>query len=112
MSEHVRPALTPQEWEKRRSGPVHVDIVDDEMHVVVRDPDNSLVSISGTDDICALIALANDALPDDEARKLTRTDIVLLQILADQIDAQRTGGMRLLRLTAALQNKLAALVRH
>jgi hypothetical protein len=112
MNDPIRPALTSEEWEGRRSGPVHVEIINDEVHVVVRDPDDSLVSVSGTDELCALIALANDALPDDEARKLTRTDVVLLRILADQIDAERPGGIRLLGLTASLHDKLVALVRH
>ena len=112
MSEPIRPALTSQEWEGCRSGPVHVETINDEVHVVVRDPDDSLVSVSGRDELCALIALANDALPDDEARKLTRTDIVLLRTLAEPIDAERPGGIRLLGLTALLHDKLVALVRH
>ena len=112
MSDPIRPALTSEEWDRRQSGPVHVEIIDDEVHVVVRDPDDSLVSVSGRDEICALIALANDALPDDDSRKLTRTDVVLLQILADQIDARGPAGMRLLGLTTSLHDKLVAFVRH
>ena len=63
MTTTIRPALTPAQWEEHRAGAVFLHVVDDETHVVVADPDNQLVSVSGPSELFALMALANDALP-------------------------------------------------
>jgi hypothetical protein len=45
----------------RLCGCEHLDVIDDETHVVVSDPDNPLVSIRGTKKLFALMAVTNDA---------------------------------------------------
>jgi hypothetical protein len=67
----IAPALEPEEWQHRRSGAVSVERVGDETHVVVRDPNGEVVSVSGPAEVFALMALANDALPDGDPRKIT-----------------------------------------
>ncbi len=74
----IAPALEPEEWKHRRCGPVSLDQVDGETHVVVTDPDGELVSVSGPAEVFALMALANDALPDGDPRKICRTWIELI----------------------------------
>jgi hypothetical protein len=68
----IAPALEPEEWRHRRCGAVSLDRVDAETHVVVRDPDGEIVSVSGPAEVFALMALANAALPDGDPRKITR----------------------------------------
>lgn len=110
MSDPIRPALRNEEWQQRRSGPVSVDTLGEETHLVVRDPDGEVVSVSGGDSIFALMALANDSLPNEDPRKLTVTDIAVLRILADRISAEEPNGRRLLSLATALRDKLSALL--
>ena len=77
----IAPALEPEEWKQRRSGAVSIDLVGDETHVVVRDPHGEIVSVSGPAEVFALMALANDALPDGDPRKITRETVQLLEML-------------------------------
>ena len=62
-----------------------LDHVDGETHVVVTDPDGELVSVSGSAEVFALMALANDALPDGDPRKVTREKVQLLADLTTDI---------------------------
>ena len=71
----IAPALEPEEWKHRRCGAVSIDHVDGETHVVITDSDGELVSVSGPAEVFALMALANDALPDGDPRKLTVADV-------------------------------------
>ena len=72
MPLEIAPALEPEEWRARRCGPVSIDRVDGETHVVVTDPDGEIVSVSGPEEVFGLLALANDALPDGDPRKISR----------------------------------------
>jgi hypothetical protein len=110
MTTLLQPALTPDEWRHRRAGAVSVDAVGDETHVVITDPDGQLVSVSGADALHALAALANDALPNDEARKLTWTDLVVISMLVERLDRRHSHTTRLTSLAAGLYAKLAALL--
>lgn len=110
MSAPIPPVLTPVEWRSRRSGAVSIDIVESETHVSVRDPDGEVVSVSGTDEVLKLIALANHALPADEPRKICRADLAVLSVLIDRIDRQGSGGPQFLALAEKLYDKLAALL--
>ena len=110
MADEIRPALTASEWHERRSGPVSIDVLNDETHLVLRDPDDDVVSVTGSDELHALIALANHALPDDDRRKLTRRDVAVLGIIIDHIDRSAENGERLFALAGELFAKLAALV--
>jgi hypothetical protein len=104
----IAPALKPDEWKARDCGYAKIDCVWEETHVVVRDPDGEVVSVSGPDEIFALIALANDALPDDDPRKITREKVRLLIAMTDKPwDAsgtleQHTAVRKLVRALEAL----------
>ena len=81
-TQKIAPALAPQEWRERRCGAVSVCHVESEVHVVVRDPDDQLVSVSAPEELFALIALANDALPHDDPRKITLEKVRTLEAIA------------------------------
>ena len=106
----MRPALSPAEWNRRRSGAVCLDVIDHETHVIVADPDLQLVSVTGPNELHALAALANDALPVHDPRKLTWTDLAILGIIVDRIDRTKPYTGRLLELTQSLYAKISALL--
>ena len=54
----IAPALEPEEWKHHRCGAVSIDRVDGETHLVVTDPDGEIVSVSGPEEVFALMALA------------------------------------------------------
>src|SRR5215472_16541358 len=101
----MRPALTPDEWCIRRSGTVCLDVIDQETHVIVADPDEQIVSVTGPNELHALEALANDALPPSDPRKITGTDLAVLSILIDRLDRSLPNTSRLLGLSEALYAK-------
>ena len=106
----MRPALTPDEWCVRRSGPVFLDVINEETHVIVADPDQQVVSVTGPNELHGLVALANDALPADDPRKLTGTDLAVLSILMDRLDRTKPNTTRLVALSEALFQKISALL--
>jgi hypothetical protein len=106
----MRPALTPDEWYRRKSGAVFTHMIGDETHIIVADPDEQLVSVTGPNELHALAALANDALPDDDPRKLSRTDLAVLSILLERLDRNQPNTLRLLALAESLHAKLLALL--
>ena len=110
MGTTVRPALTPDEWYRRQSGAVLSQTIGDETHVIVADPDQQLVSVTGPNELHALAALANDALPDDDPRKLTQTDLTVLGILLERLDRHQPKTQRLVALAESLYTKLWALL--
>src|SRR5438046_2453426 len=71
MPMEIASALDPQEWRDLRCGCIAIDRVGDETHVVVTDPDGEVVSVSGPQELFALIALSNAALADGDPRKIT-----------------------------------------
>ena len=95
MSIEIAPALEPEEWKYRRCGAVSIDYVDGETHVVVTDPDGEIVSVSGPEEVFALMALANAALPDGDPRKFTREKArILLAVAADTWAGHRAAEDR------------------
>jgi hypothetical protein len=110
MDTAIRPALTPDEWKNRRAGSVAIDAVDDDVHLVVRDPDDEIVSVSGNDELWALIALANAALSDGDPRKFTPADVAVARIVGEAVRRDEPGAAQLLALADLLQGKLAALL--
>ena len=106
----MQPALSPDEWRRRRTGALAIHLVGDETHVIIADPDEQLVSVSGAEALHALAALANDALPNDDERKLTWTDLAVISILVDRIDQRDSHVNRLRSLAGLLYAKLAALL--
>jgi hypothetical protein len=89
----ITPAPQPEEWARRRSGTISIDRIADEVHVVVHDPDDQLVSVSGPDELFAHIALANHALPDDDARKITTGLAFNLRVAAEAVRQGHFGGL-------------------
>ncbi len=76
-------ALTPEEWRagEHTSRYAHVwrDYGPDRIDVTPGKHSPHVSSIDFPDDLCALIALANAALPDDDPRKITRADVTALR---------------------------------
>src|SRR2546423_13737691 len=81
MSGPIRPALQNEEWQQRRSGPVSVDTLGDETHLSC-DPDGDVVSVSGVDDIFAVVALTNDTLPNEDRRHRVLQALALAHVRA------------------------------
>jgi len=110
MQTVIKAALTPNEWNQRRSGAVSIDVVGEETHVAVRDPDGEVVSVSGDDELFALMALANNAISEDDPRKLSRRDLAVLSVLIESYHRESNGDRQLLAIGATLYDKLAALL--
>ena len=85
MSEAIRPALEPGEWRERRSGPISLDVLDRHDYIVIEGPSGETVKVSGADEIFALISLANDALPEHDARKITHGWLARIETIRDMI---------------------------
>jgi hypothetical protein len=85
MSEAIRPALEPAQWKVRRSGPISLDAVDRNDYIVIEGPSGETVKVSGADEIFALISLANDALPEDDPRKITPGWLARIETIRDMI---------------------------
>jgi len=112
----MRPALTPDQWSKRSTGVVSIHVSDEETQLVVRGPNDEATSVSGADHFWRLVALANDALPARDARKVTTEDVAALRLIAASIGGEETEGTgegqrrELLALAEALCAKIAALL--
>jgi hypothetical protein len=85
MSEVIRPALEPGEWKARRSGPISLDVGDRVDYVVIEGPGGETVKVTGSDEIFALISLANDALPPDDPRRITHGWLARIETIRDMI---------------------------
>jgi len=81
----IRPALEPGEWKERRSGPISLDVGDTFDYVVIEGPSGETVTVSGADEIFALISLANDALPLDDPRKITHGWLARVEAIRDML---------------------------
>jgi hypothetical protein len=85
MAEAIRPALEPEQWKVRRSGPISLDVIGRDEYVVIEGPNGETVTVSGTDEIFALISLANDALPADDPRKISHGWLARVEAIRDMI---------------------------
>ena len=82
MSDELKPALSAEEWARiaiptpitAPGRSVRVEVVDAGLLIGPRE-------FIGRDDVPALIALANAALPDDSPYKITRDDVTILDQL-------------------------------
>jgi hypothetical protein len=92
MSDAIRPALEPAEWKLRRSGPISLDVIDRHDYIVIEGPSGETVKVSGTDEIFALISLANDALPPDDPRKITHGWLARIETIRDMINDLAESG--------------------
>ena len=104
----IAPALDSGQWARRKCGSLAVEQVDDEVHVLVADPDGEVVSVSGSAELFALIALANDALPDRDPRKITLHAVFDVQVAAEIARLAGVGGvaLRLVKLADMLEAAL------
>ena len=110
MNPGIKPALSLTEWHRHQCGAVSVSVVDDEKHVVVRDPDGEVVSLSGDDQLFGLLALANCAIADGDPRKLCRTDVAVLSVLIDEYHRSPGADIKIFTVANELLEKLAALL--
>ena len=81
----IRPALEPEEWKQRRSGPISLDVIGSFDYVVIEGPNGETVTVNGADELFALISLANDALPLDDPRKITHGWLARVEAIRDMI---------------------------
>lgn len=93
----IAPALEPADWAQRRRGAIAIDPHADTARVVVTDGGGQAVRVSGSDALFALMALANDALPDGDPRKLTRAVAEAVCASCDELSAHAEIFLRLLR---------------
>lgn len=103
----IQPALTPDEWGRRRRGPISVHhLSNGHTLVLAHGQDTTIRTVA---DLCALMALANDALPDGEPRKITRDWLVRVQTMSDMIAhlAQHASASAFLRREAAIWFEMA-----
>lgn len=92
MSEAIRPALEPNQWKERRSGPISLDVIDSAEYVVIEGPNGETVTVSGADEIFALISLANDALPRHDPRKITHGWLARVEAIRDMLISLASEG--------------------
>ena len=85
MPDVIRPALEPEEWKQRRSGPISLDVIGSFDYVVIEGPQGETVTVTGTEEIFALISLANDALPEHDPRKITHSWLARVEAIRDMI---------------------------
>ena len=110
MTPPVRPALTPEQWQRQSTGTVRIELIDDNVHVAVRDNGGAVVNVSGTDELFALMALTNHALPNDDPGKFTRADAAIIAVLIDLVDRHSPDDVKLIMMTEAVRAKLIALL--
>jgi len=106
----IKPALGPKEWNQRRSGALRVETADEKAHVVVCDPNGEIVTVSGDDELFALMALANSAMSDGDPRKLCRKDLAVLSVLCEQYHRSHDCDKQIFSIASTLYDKLCALV--
>jgi hypothetical protein len=82
----ILPALDPNQWEARRRGRLYV-IQDGAEPRLVMDDGNHVVTVSRADDLFAVIALANDALPEQDPRKITWALLTRVQAMSDVLES-------------------------
>ena len=92
MTDVIRPALAPEEWKQRRSGPISLDVVGSLDYVVIEGPSGESVTVNGADEIFALISLANDALPEHDPRKISHGWLARVEAIRDMIRDMADNG--------------------
>lgn len=114
MDTDVRAALTGDQWVERRGawGRLELERRGGEVLLSLRYGDGEAVSVSSADTLTQLIALANEALPKDDPRKITREDEHVLNALAASIEVEAGNAARLLPMLDALCEKIAAMLLH
>ena len=85
MPDAIRPALEPEEWKQRRSGPISLDVIGSFDYIVIEGAHGETVTVRGADEIFALISLANDALPEDDPRKISQAWLARVETIRDMI---------------------------
>jgi hypothetical protein len=87
----IGPALEPEEWVDRRFGAISRDAIEGsgDESVVITDPGGRETSVSGSNELFALIALANDAMPNHDTRKITPR---VVEVLRRSVAMDRHAG--------------------
>ena len=93
----IAPALEPADWERQRYGSIALDDAGQTPRLIVTDPNGQVVRVSGGDELFALMALANEALPANDPRKLTRDIADAVCASCDELTAHAEIFLTLLR---------------
>jgi hypothetical protein len=94
MSDPIQPALSAEEWAKNLNdrGGLEIQAFPEESSISIQDWGAMSGVTVGSEDLPALIALANAALPDSDPRKITREMVDGLRREADRAEyADRVG---------------------
>jgi hypothetical protein len=79
MPVDIAPALAATEWAERRAGSISLDAARPQQRLVLSPETGTDAAVSGSREIFALIALANQALPEDDSRKITAAKLDALR---------------------------------
>jgi len=112
MEAEIVPALTRDEWQVQRKHFAAMTRVEEGVRLAARYDDGESVTVNGADNLWRLIAIANDALPNSDPRKITLEDVHLLNALAASMEVRDADLPRLLPLVDALCDKVRALCSH
>jgi len=69
-------------------------------------PDGGVVTVSGDDELFALMALANIAMSDDDPRKVSRKDLAVLSVLCEEYHDSRRCDKQILSIASTLYDQL------
>lgn len=105
----IAPALEPEEWATRQRGVLAIETIGDDAHVIVTESNDKRVRVSGPEELFALIALGNEALPAGDPRRLTLHSVFDLRVAAEMVRVAGNGAVA--ERLATLANVLAALLR-
>ena len=103
-------ALTRDEWQPQFWNVAVVTRVGDDVRVLLRCAGGESLALNGADNLWRLIAMANDALPNSDPRKITLEDVHVLHALVASIEVQDVDLRRLLPHVDALSEKFGALL--
>lgn len=93
----IAPALEPADWQRHQYRSIALDGDGRKSQLVVTDSDGQVVRVAGSDELFALMALANDALPEGDPRKLTRAVADAVSESCDDLSAHAEIFLALLR---------------
>ena len=110
MEPQRRDTLTGDDLQRLRWDSAHLTPTDEEPWLIVRCNNGQSATVRGAENLWRLVALANEALPEGDPRKITSADAHLLYALVASIEVQDTELARLLPLFDALGKKLGALL--
>lgn len=84
----IRPALSSEEWQQRRSGGITLQRVGEgSVQLVLTEPTVGTITVRDPEQAFALMALANACLPDADPRKFAIADAAICHLLLERLAA-------------------------